>query len=184
MKRTLLLLLAAGTVLTAASFKATSPEKVNINVKDTKLMLGKTQVNLDWSLAPVTEYLGQQDRIANGTSNRAYVYDQAGISVIEAVVNNKPTGKITEIQVNLILPKSADANPKTIFKGTLKIEDLEMVKELSPDKVRAALSASWTETSAASSLTNCHFTKNGLFADFEFSGGGHSLRKVTIGVAN
>ncbi|TND03202.1 MAG: hypothetical protein FD123_3985 [Bacteroidetes bacterium] len=184
LRRNLLLALAAGTLLTAAAFKAVDPEKVNITVKESKFSLGKKQVNLDWSVSLVKEYLGPQDRATESATTRAYVYDKAGLTVFENLdKEKKPTGKVNRLEMHLILGKASDDNPRTIFKGEMKLEGLEIVKELTPEKVRATFTA-WTETTPLSSLTHCNFVKDGISIDFEFTGGGHQLRKVSIGTAN
>lgn len=184
LKKTLLLLFAVGTAAAMSAFKAVDPEKVTITVKESKFNFGKKQLNLDWSVATAKEYLGPQDRATETATTRAYVYDKAGLTLYENLdKEKKPTGKINRVEVHLILGKASDENPRAVFKGEMKLEGLEIVKELTPEKVRATFTM-WSETTPLSSLTHCNFVKDGIQIDFEFTGGGHQLRKVFIGTAN
>ena len=163
------------------SFKLISPEKIGFTAKDGKFMLEKIQVNADWSLQPVMEILKNPTRTTAAEKGRYFTYDDFGLTVIEAVdKENKPTGKITEIQVHFILQKTADINPKATFKGTFKSEGLELAKELSIDKVRNAMS-SWTSIGDSGSFTELHYKKDGMYMRFEFTGRGHNLRSVYAG---
>lgn len=176
MKRIILLLLPAALLVTAFTV---SPEKLNITIKDAKLMMEKKQVNADWTVPVVRDLLGTPNRTTDASDNRAYTYDNFGMTVNESVVDSKATGKIKSIVVNFLQPKPSDVNAKGTFKGTIKIDDLELNKDVAPDKIRSALSA-WTESGTTGSKTAIHMEKDGIILDFELTGAGHNLRAVTL----
>lgn len=163
------------------SFKLIAPDKIGFTAKDGKFMLEKLQVNADWALAPVSEILKNPTRTTGAEKGRYFTYDEFGLTVIEAVdKENKPTGKIAEIQVHFILPKPADINPKKVFSGTFKAEGLELSKDLDLAKVKNQMS-SWTMTSDPASYTDLAYKKDGTYMRFEFTSRGHNLRSVYTG---
>jgi|GEM_PF-3145806 len=180
MKRTFILLFAAALLGSLSAFTLISPGKVSISVKESVISIGKEPLNPDWNLAPVLEYLEKPDRVTMDKS-KVLVYDKAGICVYEKLTEKerKPTGKIELVRVCFILPKPSDTNPKAVFEGKMKIDDLELHKDLTYEKVRSGLS-DWTAQKESAAFTSLTLVRNDVILQFEFTGRGHQLREVHI----
>ena len=161
------------------SFAQREPGDVNVTVKDGAVNLGKkNNVSDDWSVQDGVTYLGNDARVRDGY-NKTHTYDKMGVVLFESVVDKKPSGKISELQVHFSMPEPNDVTPKTGFTGTLKIEKLTITSSTSYETIKDKLKG-YSETEAY--LEHSHrLAKNGVYFYFQFDKTETYLVKVSVG---
>lgn len=155
------------------------PGDVNVTVKSGEINLGKkNNVADDWNVQDGISYLGDGARVRDGY-NKTHTYDNMGVVLFESMVDSKPSGKISEMQIHFSIPEPNNVTPKTGFTGTLKIEKLTITSSTSLETLKSKLK-DYTETE--SYLEHSHrLAKDGVYFYFQYDKTDTQLIKVSVG---
>jgi len=155
------------------------PKDVYVSVKSGEVNFGKkNNVADDWNVQEGLDYLGSGARARDGY-NKTYTYDSMGVVLFESMVEKKPSGKISEIQIHFSIPEKNDVVPKTGFTGKLAIENLRITSFTSLAILKEKLQG-YTETD--SYIEHSHrLAKNGIYFYFQFDKTDTQLVKVSFG---
>jgi len=162
------------------SFAQKDPEDVNVTIRSGEINLGKKNNIADnWNVQDGIAYLGKDERVRDGY-NKTHTYDKMGLVLFESMVDKKPSGKISELQVHFSLPEEPnEVAPKAGFTGTLKIEKLTITSYLTFETVKSELN-DYAETEAY--IEHSHrLAKDGLYIYFQYDKTDTKLVKVSVG---
>ena|SRR5687767_3893859 len=175
MKRIVFFLLAA---VVLGSFTLSDKGAVNIEIKKGGMQINTVWITPEWKLPAFASALGKESRSKDGV-NETYTYDIKGIVLFEPIENTMLTGKVSEMQVYYTAADTFDTSPKGFFKGSIKVDKLNVDATLTPDLMRKKLS-DWKESAAYMDHTY-RMSSKGIYIYFQFSQDEKSLVKLSIG---
>jgi hypothetical protein len=155
------------------------PGDVNVSVKSGAVNLGKkNNVADDWSVQDGVSYLGSDARARDGY-NKTHTYDKMGVVLFESLVDKKPSGKISEMQIHFSITDPNEVTPKSGFVGKFTIEKLTINSSTSLETLKKKLKG-YTESD--SYLEHSHrLAKDGVYFYFQFDKTDTKLVKVSFG---
>ena len=157
-----------------------SPGDINVTVKNGEISLGKKNNNVadDWNIQDGITYFGSDVRARDGY-NKTHTYDTKGMVLFESMVDSKPSGKMSEMQIHFSIPEPNNVTPKTGFTGILKIEKLTITSSTTLATLKGKLKG-YNETE--SYLEHSYrLAKNGVYFYFQFDKSETQLVKVSFG---
>lgn len=155
------------------------PGDISVSVKAGAVNLGKkNNIADDWSVKDGLSYLGSGVRPRDGY-NKTHTYDNMGVVLFESMVDKKPSGKISEMQIHFSIPQSNDVTPKSGFTGKFTIEKLAITSSTSLATLKKKLKG-YTETD--SYIEHSHrLAKSGVYFYFQYDNTDTQLVKVSFG---
>ncbi len=152
---------------------------VYVSIKSGEVNFGKkNNVADDWNVQDGLDYLGSGARARDGY-NKTYTYDSMGVVLFENMVEKKPSGKISEIQIHFSIPEQNNVTPKESFTGKLAIENLRVTSSTSLETLKDKLKG-YTETD--SYIEHSHrLARDGVYFYFQFDKTDTRLVKVSFG---
>jgi len=155
------------------------PGDVSVSVKSGAVNLGKkNNVADDWNIQDGLNYFGSGARARDGY-NKTHTYDNMGIVLFESMVDKKPSGKISEMQIHFSIPEPNEVTPKNGFIGKFTIEKVTITASTSLADLKKKLKG-YTETD--SFIEHSHrLAKSGVYFYFQYDSSDTRLLKVSFG---
>jgi hypothetical protein len=126
--------------------------------------------------------LGEADRTIDFTESKTHTYDNKGIIFWEKIQDKKPSGKVTEVQINYVLSDMGQKTPSGTFSGSLSIEKIIVNKAISVADLKNALKK-WTG-GAADNIVQKHifrYSNGTVYIWFQFNNEETELQWLSIG---
>lgn len=177
LKLSFAVLLSSLMLLFLSSF--TPLDKENIKVSKGKLKINNIQLTPDWNLDQFIKALGVPSKVRDGY-NKTHTYHSKGLVLFEPMKDEKPSGKISEIQCYLSpAPQPNNVTPDGICIIPIKIDNLELSSTLSSSVMRAKLKK-WQKTDSYIEHSY-RMASKGLYIYFQFNDAEDQLIKISIG---
>jgi len=168
-------------LLSALSFGAAVAQKsqaVNLKIESGKFFMNEVPLD-SWKVAPVVEILGNNARVQK-KSNTIHVYDSAGLSLYEEIIDDKPNDRLVEIHVFFDPAKTKwEKAGAEKFSGKFTIDGFPVTPKLG----YAQLKTQEKEVTITKSYKphSYFFKKDGLTYFFDFNDAENGLVRVSVG---
>ncbi len=158
---------------TLSSFVNESVKPIKFTIKKGVFKVDKVIINSDWSIEVIKTRLGTPEKIKKGY-NTTYTYTDLGIVLFEGKESN-----LNEIQIYYSLINRSEIAPYAPFRGSFKIDKLNIDVYLSKDLLFEKL-ADWQPQKSYSDHI-FRVEKDGIYIYFEFSPDDLNLNKMSLG---
>jgi hypothetical protein len=178
MKRFLTPTIAIVLLFIATAFTAADSKNLNFTIKKGVFSANGKNITPNWKSSVCTGVLGEDYRVLN-KSNYVMTYDDLGVVVFERKYNEKRNGELSEIQFYYQVDETSSVGATSTYKGILKIDKLEVRRELKSSEVFKKLKK-WKREKAFGT-GNYRLSKDKIYIYFQFNDEETKIMKVSIG---
>jgi hypothetical protein len=151
---------------------------VDLKIESGKFFMNGVQLD-NWQVAPVVDILGSNARVQK-KSNNIHVYDSAGLSLYEEIIDDKPNDRLVEIHVFFDPAKTKWEKPSAQkYAGKFTIDGFAITPKLGYVQLKAReKNVTLTKSYKPHSY---FFKKDGLTYFFDFNDAETGLVRVSVG---
>lgn len=163
-----------------SSFTIMEPSSVNIQIGEKGVLLNNVNISYGWKLTTVQEVIGKTKNVSKGRkSNRIHMYDDLGIMLYEGPKNSKEKGHVKAMDVFFDLAGHGTYYTQHIYSGKIKIEDLDLDKNVKLETIKAKLT-NWKQEKI--SIDHWYkFYRNDVYIYFMYNDDETSLLEISLG---
>ncbi len=179
MKKIFLATLACFAFLLSSNAQHTT-KKVTAAVKNGDFTIGTAVLTKDWEINPLMTVLDKKNDRRRAGYNTTHTFDKLGMVIFEKNDEQKlPSGTVNEVQFYFALTDTNGVVPKQLFEGVLKIENLKLTGNETPEIVKEKLKD--YKVTDSYMPHNFRLAYKGLYIYFLFNKEEDKLLKVSIG---